>query len=77
MYSLEMETPRDDSCELNWDLLQGSDGESRLSILTAWVLAADHRNIAYSLITPARIVPAGTGPDQRARCLELLALYSV
>jgi uncharacterized protein (DUF58 family) len=75
MYSLEMETPRDDACELNWDSLQGTDAEARLSILTAWVLAADHRNIAYSLITPAQSVPAGSGPDQRARCLQLLALY--
>lgn len=77
MYSLEMETPRDDACELNWDLLEGADAETRLSILTAWVLAADHRDITYSLITPKHAVPAGSGPDQRARCLELLALYSV
>lgn len=77
MYSLEMETPRDDACELNWDLLQGSDAETRLSILTAWVLAADHRNIAYSLITPKQSIAAASGPAQRARCLELLALYAV
>ncbi len=77
MYSLEMETPRYDACELNWDLLQGADAESRLSILTAWVLAADHRNIAYSLSTPKQSIAASTGPDHRARCLELLALYAV
>jgi uncharacterized protein (DUF58 family) len=42
LYSLEMETPREDACELDWDLLKGDDIEKRLSILTAWVVAADH-----------------------------------
>lgn len=75
MYSLEMEVPRDESCELNWDLLPGHDAESRLSVLTAWVLEAERRQIAYSLSTPLESMQAGHGPSQRARCLEILALY--
>ncbi len=75
MYSLEMEVPRDESCELNWDALPGHDAESRLSLLTAWVLEADRRQISYSLRTPLKSMQAGYGPVQRARCLEMLALY--
>ncbi len=75
MYSLEMETPRDEACELNWDLLSGHDVESRLSILTAWVLAADQRQMAFSLKTPLESIDIGQGAEQRARCLEMLALY--
>jgi len=75
MYSLEMETPRDESCELNWDLLQGYDAESRLSVLTAWVLEADRRQLTYSLKMPLESIATGQGAGQRVRCLEMLALY--
>ncbi len=75
LYSLEMEAPREDACELDWDLLQGGDVETRLSILTAWVIAADHKQLSYSLKLPGEQVPGGSGVQQRSRCLELLALY--
>lgn len=75
MYSLEMEIPTDKSCELNWDLLRGYDAESRLSVLTAWVLEADRRQVTYSLHTPLETVVSGQGAAQRVRCLEMLALY--
>lgn len=75
LYSLEMETPREDACELDWDLLRGGDIESRLSILTAWVIAADHKQLLYSLKLPGTLIPAGKGDSHRSRCLEQLALY--
>lgn len=75
LYSLEMESPREDACELDWDLLRGGDVESRLSILTAWVIAADHKQLSYSLKLPDTLIPAGKGDDHRSRCLEQLALY--
>ena len=75
LYSLEMESPREDDCELDWDLLRGDDIESRLSILTAWVIAADHKQISYSLKLPETLIPAGKGDSHRSRCLEQLALY--
>lgn len=75
LYSLEMETPREDACELDWDLLRGCDTETRLCILTAWVIAADHKQLSYSLKLPEQQVPGGSGLDQRSKCLELLALY--
>ena len=76
LYSMEMETPREAACELDWNLLQGNDVETRLSILTAWVIAADHRQLTYSLNIPGYKVASGTGANHRARCLELLALFS-
>jgi len=76
LYSLEMETPREDACELDWDLLRGGDIEHRLSILTAWVISADHRQLAYSLILPGTEIEAGLGAAHRAKCLESLALYA-
>jgi uncharacterized protein (DUF58 family) len=75
LYSLEMETPREDACELDWDLLKGDDIEKRLSILTAWVVAADHKQLAYSLKLPGMLIAAGKGADHRSQCLEALALY--
>jgi uncharacterized protein (DUF58 family) len=76
LYSLEMETPRQEACELDWDLLKGGDVETRLSILTAWVIAADHKQLAYSLQLPGKSITAGKGASHRSACLESLALYS-
>jgi len=75
LYSLEMETPREQACELDWDLLKGGDVETRLSILTAWVIAADHKQLMYSLKLPNETVPSANGTSHRSKCLELLALY--
>jgi len=77
LYSLEMETPREEACELDWNLLKGVDVETRLSILTAWVVSADHKQLSYSLVLPQEQVPIGAGVDQRMKCLKLLALYSL
>lgn len=75
LYSLEMESPREEACELDWDLLHGADTETRLSILTAWVIAADHKQLSYSLKLPGEQLSIGNGADHRSKCLELLALY--
>ncbi len=70
-----METPRDDACEISWTELAGTEVETRLSILTAWVLLADHRQLPYSLSIPGGNVTGSLGVEHRNRCLELLALY--
>jgi uncharacterized protein (DUF58 family) len=75
LYTREMETPREEACELSWDLLPGIAPETRLSILTAWVLLADHRQVSYSLQLPGAAIPAGLGLEHRSRCLEALALH--
>ncbi len=75
LYSLEMEIPRENACELDWDLLRGDDIEKRLSILTAWVIAADHKQLTYSLKLPGISIGTGIGAAHRSKCLESLALY--
>lgn len=77
LYSLEMESPREDACELDWHLLKGNDIENRLSVLTAWVINADHRQLTYSLNLPGIRIESGSGPAHRAACLEALALYAL
>ena len=76
LYSLEMEAPREEACELDWDLLRGGNTETRLSILTSWVLAADHKQLSYSLKLPGTLIPVGRGDSHRSLCLESLALFS-
>ncbi len=75
LYSLEFETPREDAVELNWDVLRGEDIETRLSILTTWVITADHKLLFYSLRLPGVLIEAGQGAAHRSRCLEALALF--
>ena len=74
LYSMEMEAPQEEACELDWHQAFG-DVENRLSILTAWVIAADFENLSYSLKLPGDQLATGSGPEHRARCLEKLALY--
>jgi len=75
LYSRVMETPREEACELNWYLMGGRDSEEKLSIMAAWVLRAELRQIPYSLELPTDALPASLGADHRDACLKILALY--
>jgi uncharacterized protein (DUF58 family) len=75
LYSRVMETPREEACELNWYLMGGQGVEEKLSILTAWILLAERRQIPYSLELPTDALPASLGEDHRDACLKILALY--
>jgi len=75
LYTREMESPRQDTCELAWDALPGLDTEARLSVLVSWVLLADRHQLQFSLALPGKWIPPGQGPDHRALCLEALALH--
>jgi len=75
LYSRVMETPQEESCELNWYLMGRRDTEEKLSILTAWILIAERRQIPYSLELPTDALPAGLGAGHRDACLRLLALF--
>ncbi len=48
--------------------------EARLSRLAAWVLQADRLGLHYGLRLPGQEIAQGSGPAQRRRCLEALAL---
>lgn len=63
---------------LDWDQLAGeADDETRLSVLTGWVLAAEQAQIAYGLALPGQRISPTTGAAHCDRCLEALALHGV
>ena len=76
LYSRVMESPSEEACELNWYLMGSGDTEEKLSILTAWVLRAERRQIPYSLEMPGAALPADLGEEHRDACLEILALHA-
>lgn len=75
LYSKEMETPSEEACELNWYLMGEGDVEQKLSVLTSWILRAEHHQIPYSLEMPTEALPADLGEGHRDACLKILALY--
>lgn len=60
---------------LEWDLTDG-DGETRLSQLAAWLLAAEHAGRDYGLRLPGQALPPSRGRPHRDKCLTLLALFN-
>ena len=76
LFSRQMESPSEEACELNWYLMRGGDTERKLSVLTAWVLAAERRQVPYSLEMPGAALPADLGEKHRNACLEILALHA-
>jgi uncharacterized protein (DUF58 family) len=55
--------------------LSGMELEPALSLMTRWVLDADHADQRYGLRTSAVEVPPGDGPAHRHRVLKELALF--
>ena len=53
----------------------GTHVEQRLEQLAAWIVAAHSRGERYGLRIDGREVAAGSGNEQRARCLNGLALH--
>jgi uncharacterized protein (DUF58 family) len=77
LYSRVMESPSEDACEFNWYLMRGGNTEAKLSIMTAWILRAERRQIPYSLEMPTAALPADLGEDHRDACLKILALFQL
>lgn len=50
------------------------DNETRIAVLTGWVLEAARRQLHYSLALPGITIPAASGEAHCRRCLEALAL---
>lgn len=60
---------------LDWQLTDpGLASETRIGILTGWVLAADAAGAHYGLRLPGNDIPTSSGERHRQRCLEALAL---
>jgi uncharacterized protein (DUF58 family) len=66
---------RSEELWLDWQVLHGNDTETRLSILTRWIITAERDGLCYGLRLPGTVIPPGHGPAHRHRCLEKLALY--
>jgi len=60
---------------LDWDALDGLDTEERLSVLTRWVLDAEHEGRPYGLRLPGTVIEPAAGERHRDRCLSALALF--
>ena len=62
---------------LDWDTLEGLDAESRLSVLTRWVLDAEHDGRLYGLRLPEQTLNPSNGEPHRHECLKRLALFGL
>ncbi len=76
MYTKQFGGDRAEQLWLDWESLDGLDSEARLSRLTRWVLDADAAQLNYGLRLPGALIPLGSGPPHRHRCLKALALFN-
>ncbi len=61
---------------LDFEQVRADDVETRLSILTRWIVDADRAQRDYGLRLPSAEFPPGHGEAHRHRCLEALALFN-
>jgi len=59
----------------DWDTLAGFDIETRLSVLTRWVLEAQRQGMLYGLRLPETTLPPDSGEAHQHECLKALALF--
>jgi len=59
----------------DFDRVPAVDAETRLSILTRWIIDADRLQRDYGLRLPGLAYPPAHGGAHRHRCLEALALF--
>lgn len=59
---------------LSWDMASGRDTESRLALLTRWVLDAHEAGMSYGLRLPDTQIPPAAGETHLHECLRALAL---
>lgn len=62
---------------LDWDMLEGLDVESRLSVLTRWVLDAERDGVLYGLRLPQQTLNPANGEHHQHECLQRLALFGL
>lgn len=64
--------------DFRWDSFPPDcDLETRLSVLTGWVITAAAADQRYALTLPSHALPLGNGPQHRQQCLEALALFAL
>lgn len=62
---------------LDWDTLAGLDTETRLSVLTRWVLDAQQQGMLYGLRLPQQTLNPANGEAHQHECLKRLALFGL
>jgi uncharacterized protein (DUF58 family) len=62
---------------LNWNLAPAPDTETRLQILTRWVLDADAQALLYGMRLAGLELPPDRGAAHRDECLRALALFGL
>lgn len=62
---------------LDWDTLEGLDTETRLSVLTRWVLDAERDGMLYGLRLPEQTLTPANGEVHQQECLKRLALFGL
>jgi uncharacterized protein (DUF58 family) len=62
---------------LDWDTLPGQDTETRLSVLTRWVLDAERDGMLYGLRLPEKSFAPANGEHHQHECLRALALFGL
>ena len=62
---------------LDWDTLEGLDAETRLSVLTRWVLDAQQQGMLYGLRLPTQTFNPSNGETHQHECLKRLALFGL
>ncbi len=62
---------------LDFDEVETSDVEERLSILTRWIVNADRTREDYGLRLPGHSFPPAHGDAHRRQCLKALALFGL
>ncbi len=60
---------------LDWDATRGTDTESRLSLMTRWVIEADKLGIRYGMSLPGKQFAPDNGDNHKQACLRELALF--
>jgi uncharacterized protein (DUF58 family) len=60
----------------DWDALNATDTETRLSLLTRLIIDADAAGRAYGLRLPGIELPPGNGREHFHRCLRTLAVFA-
>lgn len=76
LYTKEFGAPAAETLWFDWDTFAPHATETRLRLLTRAVLDADDAGVRYGLSLPGLRFEPDLGPEQRARCLEALALYA-
>ena len=62
---------------LDWDMLEGLDTETRLSVLARWVIDAERDAMFYGLRLPDQTLSPSNGEAHQHECLKRLALFGL